>query len=386
MKKLLVILACLLMLCGCGEKKESNAIKIGLSGPLTGDYAAYGKGVVNAAQLAIDEINALGGIQFELKALDDMADPNVSPVKYAELIDWGMQISMYTVTSGAGAAIVQDLHDDNIFALTPSGSSTDLVRVKSDDLSTSYGNTFQMCFTDPNQGIASADFIKEKNLGSKIAIIYNNKDVYSTGIYQKFTEEANKIGLEIVHVEAFDDDTSEFSTKLSNCSEAQVDLIFLPIYYTPASQIMDQAHKNNYDFVFFGTDGMDGILTSVQGFDVSLAEGTYMLTPFDKNASDEITQNFVKNFTAKYGEDTLNQFAADAYDCVYAIYNACLKANVNKDMSASDICDALKAVFTSDDFVFNGVTGTDITWKTHGEVSKFPKAVIIKNGAYDSVE
>lgn len=388
MKKLLVLLLavmCMFSLTACGgEKKESDAVKIGFSGPLTGDYAAYGLGVANAAELAIEEINAKGGLQFELKALDDEGDPTISPTKLSELLDWGLQISLYTVTSGAGAAVAQDLHDENIFALTPSGSATDLVRSNSDDYSTAYGNAFQMCFTDPNQGVASADYIHQKGLSNNVAVIYNNEDVYSNGIYQKFMEEAKKIGLNVVKEEGFGEKEEEFTSKLQNCKEAGADLVFLPIYYTPASKIMTQAKAMEYDVTFFGCDGLDGILTSLDGFDTSLAEGTYMLTPFDANAKDELTQNFVKNYTAKYGKDTLNQFAADAYDCVYAIYAACQNANITKDMKASEICDLLVKEFTT--MTFNGLTGTDITWQKHGEVSKFPKAVIITNGEYQSVE
>ena len=353
------------------------AIKLGGIGPLTGAAAIYGNATKYGSELAVEEINALGGIQFEIKWEDDEHDPEKSVNAYNNLKDWGMQMLVGTTTTAPCVAVGAETNADHLFQLTPSASSTDVIDGKD--------NVFQMCFTDPNQGTASAEYISEKKLGTKIAIIYNNSDAYSTGIYNKFTAEAEKLGLEVVSATTFTDDTAnDFSVQLGEAKSAGADLVFLPIYYTPASLILKQADGMGYDPTFFGVDGMDGIL-DLEGFDTSLAEGLMLLTPFSADASDEKTQNFVSKYKEKYG-DTPNQFAADAYDCVYAIYEACQKAGVTADMSVSDICDKMIETFTSSDFTFDGLTGTGMTWSTTGEVSKAPKGMVIKDGAYAGMD
>ena len=353
------------------------AIKLGGIGPLTGAAAIYGNATKYGSELAVEEINALGGIQFEIKWEDDEHDPEKSVNAYNNLKDWGMQMLVGTTTTAPCVAVSAETNSDHMFELTPSASSTDVIGV--DDARKD--NVFQMCFTDPNQGTASAQYISEKKLGTKIAVIYNNSDAYSTGIYNKFVAEAETLGLEIVSATTFTDDTAnDFSVQLGEAKSAGADLIFLPIYYTPASLILKQAKDMGYDPKFFGVDGMDGIL-DLEGFDTSLAEGVMLLTPFSADASDEKTQNFVSKYKEKYG-DTPNQFAADAYDCVYAIYEACQKAGVTADMSVSDICDKMIETFTSGDFTFDGLTGSGMTWATTGEVSKEPKGMEIKDGAY----
>ena len=352
-------------------------IKLGGIGPLTGAAAIYGNATKNGSELAVEEINALGGIQLEIKWEDDEHDPEKSVNAYNNLKDWGMQMLVGTTTTAPCVAVSAETNADHMFELTPSASSTDVIGV--DDARKD--NVFQMCFTDPNQGTASAQYISEKKLGTKIAVIYNNSDAYSTGIYNKFVAEAETLGLEIVSATTFTDDTAnDFSVQLGEAKSAGADLIFLPIYYTPASLILKQAKGMGYDPKFFGVDGMDGIL-DLEGFDTSLAEGVMLLTPFSADASDEKTQNFVSKYKEKYG-DTPNQFAADAYDCVYAIYEACQKAGVTADMSVSDICDKMVETFTSGDFTFDGLTGSGMTWATTGEVSKEPKGMEIKDGAY----
>ena len=349
------------------------AIKLGGIGPLTGGAAIYGNATKYGSELAVEEINALGGIQFEIKWEDDEHDAEKSVNAYNNLKDWGMQMLVGTTTTTPCVAVSAETNADHMFELTPSASSTDVIDGKD--------NVFQMCFTDPNQGTASAQYISEKKLGTKIAVIYNNSDAYSTGIYNKFAAEAENLGLEIVSATTFTEDTAnDFSVQLGEAKSAGADLIFLPIYYTPASLILKQASDMGYDPDFFGVDGMDGILT-LEGFDTSLAEGVMLLTPFSADATDEKTQNFVSKYKEKYG-DTPNQFAADAYDCVYAIYEACQKAGITADMSVSDICDKMIETFTSSDFTFDGLTGTGMTWSTTGEVSKDPKGMKIENGAY----
>ncbi|HIY38600.1 MAG TPA: ABC transporter substrate-binding protein [Candidatus Agathobaculum merdigallinarum] len=360
---------------GTEENTASGTVfKIGGTSPLTGDAAIYGNAVKNGAELAVQEINAEGGdIQFEVHFEDDQGQPDLAANAYAALKDWGMQLSLGAVTSKPGEAIAPLHQEDHIFALTPSASSE--ANVEGNDV------VFQMCFTDPNQGLASADYIANQQLGTKIGIIYQSDEVYSVGIRDTFVEEAEAKGLDIVVEQTFTaDNRNDFSVQLNACRDAGADLLFLPIYYTPASLILTQANQMGYAPKIFGVDGMDGILT-VENFDTTLAEGVMLLTPFNADATDEATANFVTKYEEAYGE-TPNQFAADAYDCIYAYKLALETAGCTPDMSASELCDAMLETFPT--ITFEGLTGDGqgITWDDNGMVSKSPKGMVIENGAY----
>ncbi|MBQ4062260.1 MAG: ABC transporter substrate-binding protein [Christensenellaceae bacterium] len=387
-KAIALVLALVLVLsfAACGKKAESSdVIKLGGIGPVTGGAAIYGEATKNGAQIAVDEINALGGIQFELNWQDDEHDAEKSVNAYNKLKDWGMQILVGTTTTSPSIAVSSEACNDRIFMLTPSASSTDVIGGQPDASGqvtiARKDNVFQMCFTDPNQGTASAQYISENALGTKIAVIYNNADAYSTGIYNKFKAEAEVLGLEIVSVTTFTDDTAtDFSVQIADAKDNGADLIFLPMYYTPASMILNQCNGIGYAPKFFGVDGMDGILT-LEGFDTSLAEGVMLLTPFSADAEDEATKSFVKKYEEQFG-GIPNQFAADAYDCVYAVYAAVQNQGITADMKADEICEKLIAEFTSSDFVVDGLTGEGMTWEETGEVSKAPKGMVIENGVY----
>ena len=369
-------------LTGCGSnsgsssKKDADKYYIGGIGPTTGATAIYGTAVKNGAQIAVDEINAAGGIngkQIEYRFEDDQNDAEKAVNAYNTLKDWGMQMLVGTTTTAPCIAVAGKTASDNVFQITPSASSPDV-------LSSGNGNVFQVCFTDPNQGVASAQYIAENKLATKIGIIYDSSDVYSSGIEEKFEAEAKTQGLNIVSKAAFTADSkTDFGTQLQKAKDAGADLLFLPIYYQEASIILKQADTMGYKPKFFGVDGMDGILT-VENFDTKLAEDVMLLTPFAADAKDKTVQNFVKTYKEKY-KDTPNQFAADSYDAVYALKAAIEESKATTDMSASDMCDALKGAMTK--IKMQGLTGgkDGLTWNESGEVTKSPKAVIIKNGA-----
>ena len=369
---------------GTTTTASGEAFKLGASGPLSGDASVYGIAVKNAAELAIGEINKKGGVQFELNFQDDQADTEAAVNAYNTLADWGMQLSLLTVTSGSGQSVAPLYKEDNIFGITPSGSSTAVIFQDAENNTNPYGNVFQMCFTDPNQGKASADYLSEHtDLGTKVGIIYRNDDNYSTGIYNTFVEEAKAKNLDVVSTGTFTKGATDFSVQIKQAQDAGADIVFLPIYYQPASLVLQAAKNAGYAPTFFGCDGMDGILTQ-DNFDTSLAEGLYMLTPFSADAQDEKTQNFVKAYKDKYGE-TPNQFAADAYDAVNALAQALGNSDVTPKSSTDDITAALIKQFTT--MKFQGITAPgDITWNENGEVSKEPRAIVIKDGAYVSAE
>lgn len=361
-----------------GSDASGAAFKFGGSGPLTGENATYGVAVMNGAQIAVDEINAAGGIngaQIEFQFQDDVSDSETAINAYNKLMDWGMQILVGPVITGPAISVSALAYEDRVFALTPSASSLDVVSGKD--------NMFQLCFTDPNQGMGSATYMGANMPGSKVAVIYRNDDPYSQGIRDTFVAEAANQDLEIVYEGTFTADTAtDFSVQLTAAQSAGADVVFLPIYYQPASIILSQADAMGYEPTFFGVDGMDGILT-LKNFDMSLAEGVMVLTPFSADATDERTVNFVAEYNERFGE-TPNQFAADGYDCIYALKQALENAGCTPDMSTEDICDAMIEQFTT--MSFDGLTGTGLTWGTDGTVSKLPMAVVIHDGAYVSAE
>ena len=358
------------------EASSDKVFKIGGIGPVTGAAAVYGLAVKNGAQIAVDEINADGGIngyQIEFNFQDDEHDAEKSVNAYNTLKDWGMQVLMGTVTSAPCVAVADKTNADNMFQITPSGSSVECAQNP---------NVFRVCFSDPDQGAASATYIAENKLAEKIAVIYDSSDVYSSGIYEKFAAEAANQGLEIVDAEAFTADSNkDFSTQLQKAKDAGADLVFLPIYYTEASLILKQADTMGYAPKFFGCDGMDGIL-QVENFDTKLAEGLMLLTPFAADDQDELTQKFVTSYKENYGETPI-QFAADAYDAIYAIKAAMEEADITPETSVSDTCDKMKEAMLK--IKVNGLTGEDMTWTEDGEPHKAPKAVKVVDGAYQAM-
>ena len=355
---------------------SGEVFKIGGIGPVTGAAAVYGLAVKNGAQIAVDEINADGGIngyQIDFQFQDDEHDAEKSVNAYNTLKDWGMQMLMGTVTSAPCVAVADKTMADNMFQITPSGSSVECAQNP---------NVFRVCFSDPDQGAASATYIAENKLADKIAVIYDSSDVYSSGIYERFASEAANHGLDIVAAEAFTADSNkDFSTQLQKAKDAGADLVFLPIYYTEASLILNQANTMGYAPKFFGCDGMDGIL-QVDNFDTKLAEGLMLLTPFAADADDELTQKFVTAYKEKYGETPI-QFAADAYDAIYAIKAAAEEAGITPETSVSDTCDKMKEAMLK--VTVNGLTGENMTWTEDGEPHKAPKAVKVVDGAYQAM-
>ena len=350
------------------------AIKIGLSGPMTGGASEYGLAVRGGMEIAVAEINAKGGLQIEFKAEDDEADGSDKAVSaYNSLKDWGMQILAGAVTTGSALAIAAETVNDGIFMLTPSASAVDVAMTGS--------NVYQMCFTDPNQGASAAELMAQKWPDAVIGVIYDSSDAYSAGIVDGFLTKASELGLNVaVDDAAFTaDNKADLSTQVTKCKDAGCDLVFLPFYYTEAAQVLTYADTIGYTPTFFGCDGMDGIL-NVEGFDTSLAEGLVLMTPFDANSSDEATVAFVEQFKANNGGKVPNQFAADGYDVIYALYNACVAAGVDGSTPAADVCAALQEQFAT--MTVDGLTGSGMTWDANGMISKAPAAMIVKDGAY----
>ncbi len=359
----------------------ASTFKIGGIGPTTGAAAIYGSDVRDAIQIAVDEINEAGGIngyQIEYKFEDDEHNAEKSVNAYNTLKDWGMQMLVGCVTSAPTIAVSEKTHEDNMFMLTPSGTAVNCVQ---------YDNAFRVCFSDPNQGSASAEYIAGNSSlkDSNIAIIYDSSTEYSAGIHDSFVSKASELGLNVVADTAFTTDSAtDFTVQLQTAKDAGADLIFLPIYYNEASLILTQANTMGYAPTFFGCDGMDGIL-EVENFDTSLAEGLMLLTPFSATATDDLTVSFVSKFEEMTGH-VPNQFGADAYDAVYAIKAVCEAQNITPDMSVSDICEAMKTGMVEVELDNVLTSPTTLSWEASGEPNKDPRAVVITNGVYELCE
>lgn len=361
------------LLCGCSEEKlEPGIIGIGGIGPLSGDTSAYGTAVENGARLAVDEINALGGVQFALNFKDDKNSPSASVKSYDTLREWGMHILLGAATTEPCLKVVDLADEHDIFTVTPSASSPGVTE--------GHDNVFRVAYNDNAQGKAAASYIAANALSQKIAIIYKSDDTYSKGVYEAFKAEADRLELEVVSESSFKDGKKSFKKNVTEAMEAGADLLFCPVYYEPAAKIITAAAELEYSPIFFGTDGLDGLF-SVKGFDKELAEGVHLLSPIPADFTNDRTRQFMEEYQSQYGV-LPNQFAADAYDAVYAIYEAVMHAGVTPDMTAEEMCPLLSKAMT--EISIEGITGSgsNLTWDETGEVQKSPVVVVIQSGMY----
>ena len=380
MKKFLALMLALVMVVSmftaCGKKgytSENTEYVIGCSGPLTGAAAVYGVAVQNSAQMAVDEINAAGGlngIKFKLVLLDDKHDPANISTNYSSLLEGGMQVSLGTVTTAPGLEFKNLSNDDNVFFLTPSASG---------DKIPENPNGFQMCFADGNQGKVAADFINQNFAGQTIGAFYKSDDQYSNGIYEQFKANLDA-SVTVIETSFSAANETDFSVQIDTLKDCK--FVFMPIYYTPASIFMSQGKDiMPADAVYYGCDGFDGIESN---FDITtISQSITMLSHFNSKAESGAAKEFIDKYVAAYGADTLNQFGASAYDCVYAIYGAMKKAidegaDIPVDIAASDLCEILKAQFTGGYSVQNAVTGDNIAWESNGYVNKTAIQYVIK--------
>ena len=351
-----------------GSASSDASFKIGTIGPLTGANASYGKSVTQGVELGCKDFSTKE-LPLASKAEDDQADGEKAVNAFNTLLDWGMQALVGPTTTGASVAVAAECgNDPKTFMITPSASSEDVTDGKD--------CVFQVCFTDPNQGVNAAKFLAQKYADEKFVLFYNSGDAYSSGIADSFKAQAAESKLEIVDEETFKDDSAtSFTNQLTKAKEAGATLIFAPIYYTPASVLLKNAKDMGYDMTLMGTDGMDGLL-SVEGFDTSLAEGVLLMTPF--SADDEKNADFVKAYKDAYDE-TPNQFAADAYDCVHAIVEAIDRAGIDISADGADIAGDLAKAMRK--IKIDGLTG-ELTWNDEGQVEKPATAYVIQDGKY----
>jgi len=358
----LAVMMLLTVMSGCSGKESKDAYFIGATGPLTGDVSSYGISVQQGAALAVEEINANGGLNgkdlyFEMK--DDKGTVEDANTGYDALYDAGMQISLGSVTSGSCDAFAAKANQDNVFLMTPSASAAKVIENRS--------NAFRVCFGDPDQGTLAAEELTSKY--TKIGCIYDTSDPYSSGIYEAFDAKMAELGV-AYNTQTFDkENNKDFSTQVEALKDCEV--IFMPFYYTEAGLVAKACVAKSVTAELFGCDGLDGIASQV---DESVTNNIRYITPFDVNSQNEKVSSFVAKYNEKYNTSP-DQFAADGYDAIYAIFNAMKAAGVDDtSISASDLCNKVVAAITDASFKYEGVTGV-MTWDASGAATKVPVIV-----------
>ena len=350
------------------EATGLTELYIGGIGPLTGDYANYGVSVKQGAELAADEINAAGGVNgFKLVVNyeDSQGSADSAVSAYGKHLDDGMKVSLGGVLSGETASVVAAAKDDGILILTPSASS--VAAIDGNDAA------FRVCFSDPDQGYAAAQYVRDYNLGTKVAVFYASDNDYCVGLYESFASKKADYGFEIVEVQTFDDSSkTDFSTQINAIAASGAEVVFVPIYAAEAAQFLTQA-EGKLNIPVFGCDGFDGLLTKIS--DVSVANGVLMLTPFTADSPEANVKAFVSAYTAKYNTIP-DQFAADGYDAIYAIKAALEKAELKSD-DVEDFNDRMVAAIK--DITIVGTTG-EMSWQDDGNFAKDAKLMEFVDG------
>lgn len=361
-----LLAAAILSFASCGQT-DSTEIYIGASGPLTGKASTYGTSVQKGAELAIEQINAAGGLNgltFRFKMLDDQATTTQASANYDMLIDDGIKLSLGAVTTDACEAFGAKAVIDNLFYITPSASAESVIKGRP--------NGYRICFSDPQQGEIAATYITDNGY-TNVGVIYNKDDSYSKGIYDAFSAKMEALGKSFTSRSFDNDNATDFSSQVDALKDC--DVIFLPMYYEVASLIASKAADKGCDALLFGSDGLDGLADILAS---NVGNTIRYITPFDADSTDDTVKSFVDAYKAKYDGAIPDQFAADGYDAVMTIYQALKKANLaDASLSVSEFCELLRKTLSSGDFTFKGVTGT-MTWNADGVPTKSAQIKEIK--------
>ncbi|MDR1131830.1 MAG: ABC transporter substrate-binding protein [Oscillospiraceae bacterium] len=340
MKKFLSIALALVLMAGvfaaCGDKPESggttdptppasssaagDTIKIAIIGCHTGEYAQYGLGVKNGATLYIDQLNASGGIngkQVEIVAYDNKADNQEAINAFNRAVDQdGITALIGDVLTGNTIAVGGEAYKINMPMITASATAEAVTYDAETD--TVYANIFRTCFIDPFQGEKMANYASEK-LGAKTAaIIYETGNDYSVGVKDAFIATCSALGIEIVSEEGYATGDVDFKSQLTTIASKNPDVVFCPNYYEDDGLIVTQAREVGVDAVFMGADGMSGVSGYASAAD---AEGTLYCSGYAPGSTDAV-KAFEAAYTEKYSAETLNMFAATAYDAAMVLCNA----------------------------------------------------------------
>ncbi len=323
------------------KKQDGDTILLGGIGPMTGDAAMYGNSTYNGANLAVEEINAAGGIngkKIVLKVMDDKNDVVEASNAFNKLKEEGMVALIGAVTSKPSDAVAQIT--EGLPMITPTGTAVSI---------TEHGeNVFRAPFIDSYNGQIMAQFAKDELKAQKVAVIRNTASDYSDGVATAFVEKAKELGLEVVADESYKDADTDFKAQLTKIQAAKPDALFMPDYYQKISLLAPQAREVGITCKLIGVDGWDGVIKSMSADKLSSVEGSYFANTFALDDPDEKVQTFIKKYNEKYKENP-QSFSAMGYDSVYLMAEAIKKAG-STDPKA--VVDALKNI------QYSGVTGS----------------------------
>ena len=336
----LMLAGCLaLSLTACGDQSESGAgdadssapsgdgtITLGMIGPLTGSVAVYGTHIENGVKLAIEEINAAGGVtlsdgahQLAVETKDDQGDATECVNAMNALISDGIQLVVGSATSGCTSAITSIANSEGVVMITPSGTA--------DSLTTAMDYVFRTCFRDSFQGELAAQYALDEGY-TKVGVVYCSADTYSAGLRDAFIAACADRGLDVVAEESVATMTEvDYTNQFNKMVAAGAELVFTPFYYdVMGPYLVPQARSAGFTGVLLGGDGVDSTETTIpDGADLSVYNDVYFVNHYSTElATSDVSKNFIESYEAKYGE-TPNNFDALAYDAVY-VYKAAMEA------------------------------------------------------------
>ncbi len=354
---------------GSGDAGNSDTIRIGGLAPLTGDASSYGVAVNNGIQMAVEDINADGGIngkQIQYIYYDEKGDATEAVNAYNKLVQNDQVVAIIgDVTTKPTLAVAQQSQQDNIPIITASATAAEVTLTGP--------NIFRACFTDPFQGELMASYASEKLGASTVAVLYDMADDYSSGIAEAFVAKAGELGMTVVAEEKYQDGDVDFKSQLTNIKGQNPDVLFLPVYYEDLRLISAQANEVGVTATLCGADGWDSVLTD--NFDSSVLNGGVFCSQYSTESTDERVQDFISTYKEKYEIDP-NMFAVLAYDATYMMATAIENAGSTDSQAIIDAMAALE---------YDGLTG-HMTFDEERNPQKSAVIVSIQDNAYKFVE
>ena len=329
MKKLfgfLVMVLFVFCLVGCGEDK--NTIKIGSSGPLSGEASIYGQAVKKGVELAIEEINKegikIGEEVYKFKLVDfinDEAKPDLASGALGELVSKKANVIVGAVTSGATEGLIGEAIKEGIPVITPTGTADKLTVGEKGDEREERSNIFRACFYDSYQGEYMANYAAEKGLKTAY-VLYNNSEDYSVGLKDAFVKTAEAKGMTVTAV-GYDKEVKDFTSFVAPIVSGNFECVYLPDYYENVYNITSTLYGAGYEGFCYGGDGWDGVLAQVkEGDDASFLEKCFYTNHYFGASESPSVKKFVEAYKAKYDGEVPVSFAALGYDAVYVVKQA----------------------------------------------------------------
>ena len=330
-----------------GDSASGESILLGTISPNTGNLAAYGAAIMNGVNLAVEEINAAGGVlgsQIQVINADDQGDPTECMNAFNSLVSQGVGLIVGSCTSSCTSAITDSANEEEVVLTSPSSTA--------DSITTEDDYVFRACYADSFQGAIAAAYAKQAGY-AKVGVVYCAADTYSKGLYDSFSAACEEYGVEVAAVESTASmDVQDYTNQFAAMVNAGVELVYAPYYYDVIGPyLVTQARAAGYTGIIMGADGYDGAPSYVvEGADLTAFNNVYWTNHYDPADQSALVQNFVKAFQDKYGETPI-AMSALAYDCVY-MYKTAIEAAGSADPAA------VRDAMADTSLTYECVTGT----------------------------